>query len=323
MGNSHSSDFEAHVRAKLDGMEEKLDGMEKKLAKLDGKVGQIDNRYAALVERAYRSRYRDCEYKEIVTAEDAVSLISTLESTTAEDIVNQRERLVKHLYRYETRKLLSLICPEAGIDDTAPEWEKSAYAALKAWLDENGEMKESDDHNETAQWTVVKKFTALLKPFDSSTIPNGAKTSLDKQAITTLLKDRSGLTLSLILAHENVQRGIEGDKSKCWAWRVLVIDGYETGTDRYQGAIVTAIRTGGRRAFSTAKKQLKLRARFLGAVASCIGAEKIPSVFLVAAILKSRDEDHRTNQADSKENLTSPEYGMIEELTLKKEYFRL
>ena len=95
-----------------------LDQIEKQLDQIEKKVDRIDLRTTALVESAYRSRHPRCDFKEIVSAEDAVRLLSTpgTESATAKGIAKNVKKLTEHLYRNETRKLLALICPEHGLE---------------------------------------------------------------------------------------------------------------------------------------------------------------------------------------------------------------
>lgn len=214
------------------------------------------------------------------------------------------------MYRHETRTLLALICPDARLEDNANEWEKKACELLNAWIANNRAKKESKVFSERSEWVVVNNFAALLKPFG---MPNGSSTKdLQKNAKLTLRKDKSGLTLSLIFSHENLQRG-KGDMPKGWAWRELVFDGYKI---EVFGVIVTKVKSGN--ALSTAKKQLNLLARFLDVVASCVESAKFGHVVLVAAILKSG-----VDQVGGEEQLDSTTYDKIQQLTLKTEYFRL
>ena len=216
------------------------------------------------------------------------------------------------MHRNETRKLLALICPEHGLEDKAEEWEKNAYTLLKTWIGSNSDMKESETFGEKSKWVVAKKFADLLKPFATS---NGSTNSLHETAKEMLRDDKSGLTLSLILAHEKLQSS-DGGKPTCWAWRKFDFDGFEIN-DLAKVTIVTEVKSSGD-GLSTAKKQLKLRARFLDVVASCCDSTKIEFVCLVAAMLKS-DLD----EAGSEEQLDATPYAKIEKLTLKTEYFRL
>ena len=138
--------------------------MEKKVDRMEKKVDRIDLRTAALVKSAYRSRHPGCDFKEIVSAEDAVRLLSQpgTESATANVIAENVKMLTVHLYSYETRKLLALICPKHGLADKAEEWEKKAYALLKTWVGSNSDMKESEIFSEKSKWVVAKKFADLL-----------------------------------------------------------------------------------------------------------------------------------------------------------------
>lgn len=302
----------------MSAFKEQLDRMEKKLDRLDRmekKLDLIDLRTAALVEWAYRSRHPFCDFKEIVSAEDAVRLLSTPGpgSVTATVIAKNVKMLTEHLYRNETRKLLALICPDRTLKDKEEQWEKKAYALLEKWIGDNSNMKESEIYAEKSKWVVAKNFADLLKPFATS---NGSTNSLHETAKGMLRDDKSGLTLSLILAHEKLQSGDEG-KPTCWAWRELDFDGYEIN-DHAKATIVTEVKSseGG---LSTAKKQLKLRARFLDVVASCVDSTEIQFVCLVAAILKSSSNE----AGDSEEQLDAAPYTKIKKLTLKTEYFRL
>ena len=78
MGNDMSAFLKQldQIEKKVDGIKEKVDGIKKK-------VDRIDLRTTALVESAYRSRHPRCDFKEIVSAEDAVRLLSTPETESA------------------------------------------------------------------------------------------------------------------------------------------------------------------------------------------------------------------------------------------------
>lgn len=220
------------------------------------------------------------------------------------------------MYRYETRKLLRVICQESNletVDDMTPEWEKSAYAALVAWLEKKGKTKELDDYRSKAEWTVVEKFADLLKPFTS---PEGlCKTSLHENAKQVLMDDKHGLTLSLMLAHDNLRRD-----GKSWAWQVLDFDGYmvhQAGGMRI--ITVTEIKSG-QGGLSNARKQLTLRARFLDAVATYTSCPRIQCVRLVVAILKGSDEDSRMTDI---EEWSTADYDRVEKILYEVNYFRL
>ena len=312
---------------KVSNLDKKVGALDVKVNNLDDNVSAIDFKVSALIEHAYRKANPPCEHKEVRTVADATSLLTKID--TSRPVVKSRDEfsigdlsqywknVVKSLYKNGTRNLFHLICPDAEITNGGSgSWEKEAHAALTELKNSRKGKKCTSEVSEfqwNAQEKVLNSFITLLDPFSQNpgmsqlTGEANKKKALNEKhesAMQKIMNDSSGLSLSLIMAHETVQHVRGEDASKHWAWDVLEIDGYahtksQNRDGEHREQRLTEIK-GSPANGKKAKKQLLIRAAFLDVVASMMEYKHTLEIKLVAAFLKGPDQD-QVEGMDTKE----------------------
>ena len=246
----------------------------------------------------------------------AVSLLCENDDAS---LVNQMiDRVVERIYRNGTRSLFKLICPDAKNVTEAGLWEASAYNSLEKW--DSPQVGDSvTSYHVEAQKHVVEEFKRLLRPFNKENLGeiNTDKKVLHQYAKQALKDDSSGLSLSLIMAHNSVQQFRFG---KSFAWRVFDIDGYKTEGTRggpYTVHFVHEVKSSSA-GLNKAKDQLQVRAGFLDATAAMMGLQHNITVHAVAAIMRSTGK----GQAGVPVRQPTDEFEKISQLILTTAYFR-